>query len=182
MRVADWQQELSTACALDFGFMLAKDKMMVMHSTDKGHTPIKLLLDLLRRRVDIVFGLLKLKSSTVPEVFKITIPLHMLSSLWKKSTSSGELQVIIHLESPAEVFRKTKDIDSCHNDGRDWHERSTWFRQTDIVHDIGALRTAPIMLRKQGPIINIGQSTVASSKSATNYPLLRTVDHIQTYI
>ena len=145
---------------------------MVMHSIDKRHNPIKVILDLLRRRIDIVFGLLISTSSTSAEVFKITVSLQQLSSLFKKSTSSEELQLIIHLDTPPEVFRKTKDIDSCHTDGRSWHEQSTWFRQTDIVHDIGALRTAPIMLWKQSPIIDIGQSIVTLCSPTTNRSLL----------
>lgn len=90
------------------------------------------------------------------ETFKIEILLRQMSEWWKFDCASKEVVLIIPLQSPPNIYRQTKSIQSCHDGGRYWHERSTWLRQTDIVNNVDCLRKAPVMLRKDDPIIDIG--------------------------
>lgn len=131
---------------------------MVMHTVDCATASIKFLVDLLRRRTEINFSM-SLDVDTAPDhlqQFKIIIPHQQLSELWKVDRSFRDIELILHLDGPPEFFRRTLDMDACHGDGRTWHERSAWFRQTDIVSKGKILKKAPISLRKDGPLIDIG--------------------------
>jgi len=160
--------------SLDFGFMYSPETIKVMKTVEP--TPgrkVLCVLDLLHRRLEVVFQL-RLEtidndltdtgatdsSADDPEhTFVMRIPLSQLQSIIERDimdTDSREL--IIHLQTPPQVFRKTHSVEKTQLlDPRYWNEQWTWFRQTDIPgHDL-SLRRTPITVLKPTAMIDIGK-------------------------
>jgi RNA-dependent RNA polymerase len=151
------------AVSLDFGLMYTEREMMLMKTvTATSEREIEVLLNLVRRELVVKFPLSLPSNSNQgnPEIelFKFRIPLDRLKQIYVEKSSPAHRVLMIPLDSPPEIFRQTKDIQSSHNDEeKTWNEWQTWFRQTDVVEDRAALEAAPARFRKDNCVIDIGK-------------------------
>jgi RNA-dependent RNA polymerase len=87
----------------------------------------------------------------------LQIPFSQLKIIHQVDTNDKVFALVISLESPPEFFRKKEDDRATHSsESPMWTEFDCWFRQTDIVYDPSRLRSAPVALPKETPVIDIG--------------------------
>jgi len=177
--------------------MYAPETMKIMRTVES--TPerkVLCVLDLLRRRLEIVFQLrLETIDNDLTETgsavsgddelehtFVMRIPLSQLQSIVERdSTDTGVKDLIIPLQTPPQVFRKTQSIEKTQlQDPRFWNEQWTWFRQTDIPgHDL-SLRKSPITVLKPSAMIDIGEQDIESGLPTYILIKYRPMDHLPT--
>lgn len=175
--------------------------MKIMRTLQGSNQRVHCVLDLLRRRVEILFNLdlENLDSDSVPAIadnisstgsstshdsnamhtFMIRIPLQQLKSVVERDLDSTTKELIIPLEAPPQVFRKTHDIERTQlDDPRHWNEQWTWYRQTDIPGHDPNLRKAAIALAKPTAIIDIGKQGPVRLTAVAD--VHRSMDHLST--
>lgn len=170
--------------SIDFGILESETNMMVMKTLSSGtQRPIRFMLNLLRREVEVTFPLVSQfgqpdRRSKV-EFYRFRVPISKLGRLHEVAEPSRHA-FVIPLNAPPEFYRKTLDIISTHDQMTTlWSDTRTWFRQTDIVDDHNALIGTPLTLRNDRAKINIGRWTTyrlvfgASGKSKFSQDLIR---------
>lgn len=150
------------ARSLDFGTMFGKDEFMSMRSlVARPGEPVIFSLNLLRREIDVSFWLSTDNNPSSLCRYRFRLPFDQLTEIWEVDRNSNYTSMVIALDSPPNFYRKTHQVDRTHDpSAQHWHERMSWFRQTDIVQDRHTLKTIPVMLRKSKPVIDIGRWTV----------------------
>jgi RNA-dependent RNA polymerase len=152
------------ASSLDFGILHSEHEMMLMKSINAlTDTEVKLLLDLIKRELVIVFPLVLPSNphqrSSDHKLFKVRISLDKLKQIYVEKIGTVHQSLVIPLDCPPEVYLQTRDIKSTHDDGeRSWREWQTWFRQTDVVEDREQSGGEPTRFRKEKSIIDIGRT------------------------
>ena len=124
---------------------------------------ISLELNLLRKIIDVQFQLdisLPTEKQRI-ERYRFRIPLAQLSRV-RTVQDERSCALIISLDNPPNFYRRMHRVEASHEeDPRYWTEWDCWFRQTDIVHDPRSLMLAPLALKKDKPIIDIGTTSFA---------------------
>jgi RNA-dependent RNA polymerase len=160
--------------AVDFGFMYGPSTMMKMYNAQSlSRRDMIFRIDLLRKRIVVNFQI----SFKNPEMhlhskdgqtrpgeldrinsFMFTIPFDQLRNLDRLEVSETQWALVTSLDSPPQFFRKRLDPKASHaKDTLTWSEFDTWFRQTDIVYDPRRLENAAVNLKKETPVIDIGE-------------------------
>lgn len=153
-----------TAESIDFGILESETSMMVMKTISSGpQRPIRFMLNLLRREVEVNFPILSQfgpsSQRSKVESYRFRIPISKLGCL-HEIPESNRHAFVIPLNASPEFYRKTRDISSTHDQMTTlWSDTRTWFRQTDIVDDYTALIGKPLTLRNDGARIDIGRWT-----------------------
>lgn len=136
--------------------------MMAMESAASASPyDVKLTLDLKRLELDIRFPLSmwnEERNLSVVQKFRFRLPISCMKEIYEEQKGKNRV-LIIPMDGPPQYLRKIQDGDSTHNNERTWHESKMWYRQTDITHLRGPLKTAPVALRKKNPVIDIGRWT-----------------------
>ncbi|KAK5013587.1 hypothetical protein LTR39_003572, partial [Cryomyces antarcticus] len=149
---------------LGFGFMHNETTIVVRKTVQPMQDkPIQFTLDLFRKEIDIRFDLHLRENSggsnkLRPHAYRVRVPLEQMKYVYEMNDGPDRRVLIIPLDSPPNFYRKASDTDATHEAGSKWwNENMTWMRQTDIVHDRDWLRSAPLSLRKEDPLVDIGR-------------------------
>ncbi|KAK5159646.1 hypothetical protein LTR04_004941, partial [Oleoguttula sp. CCFEE 6159] len=152
------------ADTLGFGFMHNETTIVVRKTVQPMQDkPIQFTLDLFRKEIDIRFDLHLRENSggsnkLRPHAYRVRVPLEQMKYVYEMNDGPDRRVLIIPLDSPPNFYRKASDTDATHEAGSKWwNENMTWMRQTDIVHDRDWLRSAPLSLRKEDPLVDIGR-------------------------
>ncbi|TKA64867.1 hypothetical protein B0A49_07587 [Cryomyces minteri] len=152
------------ADTLGFGFMHNETTIVVRKTVQPMQDkPIQFTLDLFRKEIDIRFDLHLRENSDEsnklrPHAYRVRVPLEQMKYVYEMTDGPDRRILIIPLDSPPNFYRKASNIDATHEAGSKWwNENVTWMRQTDIVHDRDRLRSAPLSLRKEDPLVDIGR-------------------------
>lgn len=173
--------------------------MKIMKTIEAMEHKVTCVLDLLRRRLEIFFYLdlesidpnamvsddVSLSASSAASgdgetnyMFMIRIPLQQLHFVVERDFGSNSKELIIPLETPPQVFRRTHDIETTQlEDARYWNDQWTWYRQTDIPGHDPSLKQAAITLAKPGATIDIGEYPNMMTELYLIYS--RSVDYLQ---
>ncbi|KAK3707260.1 hypothetical protein LTR37_012261 [Vermiconidia calcicola] len=151
-----------TASKLHFGVLDHPDSMLIMHSTATAATaPIEVTLNLQRRRLDIDFpATVRLRTGAeVQRLYRMQLNLTQMKEVFKmKEQRTGEIALIIPMETPPMIFRKTETVAETHEHGTTlWTEWQLWYRQTDIDRQPHLERKAVTQLQKETPLIDTGR-------------------------
>ncbi|KAL8661349.1 MAG: hypothetical protein Q9202_005651 [Teloschistes flavicans] len=144
------------AKSIDFGFMCEPQTMMIMHSIhDSESRGLRFKLNMLHRETVVDFHL---DTEDRIERFRFTIPFAHLDTIYRVNASdSNKVELLVSVPTPPRFFRKLDEKDTHDSKARYWAERDAWYRQTDITHAPAMLRSSPVALKKQSPIIDIGK-------------------------
>ncbi|KAI9740015.1 MAG: hypothetical protein M1818_004766 [Claussenomyces sp. TS43310] len=162
---------------LVFGLMHDRDSMMDMRTIEapprvprSAPNQMKLTLDLLHHRVTVKFSLDLVDSRTVGTAtcplhssdrtnkYMFQIPFTQLRKINRVNIGKDHWALIFSLDSPPAFYRKRQQEVETHEDKSFlWKEFDTWFRQTNIVYDPGALQRTAVSLDKRAPVIDIGK-------------------------
>ncbi|KAL9590648.1 MAG: hypothetical protein Q9203_000573 [Teloschistes exilis] len=156
------------ADSIDFGFMCEPQTMMIMHTIRNGESAgLHFKLNMLYRETVVEFYL---ETEDRNERFRFTIPFAHLDTINRVNTSNAsKVELLLSVPTPPRFYRKLDEKDTHDSKGRYWTERDAWYRQTDITHSPAMLRSSPVALKKQSPIIDIGRWTT--------YRLVFTMSH-----
>ena len=91
------------------------------------------------------------------ETIRFSVPFRQLEVIQQVPTERNKLVLLMSLDQPPRFFRKVDELGTHEENGRYWTENDAWYRQTDIIYDPTSLRTSPLTLKKNKPIIDIGK-------------------------
>lgn len=149
---------------MNIGVVVDETTMMPMRtvgsSTNGGAS---LLLNLRRKDLSIYFELHIPGTArpSSPEEFRLRIPFSQLDRFFQThNISTGAVSHFTFLSSPPTYQRRIRNTETTFIEEMSWRESDTWFRQAQIVHSPQGLATLPASLRRQKPIIDIGESDI----------------------
>ena len=96
------------------------------------------------------------------ETIRFRIPFRQLEVIQQVPTERNKLILLMSLDQPPLFFRKVDELGTHEENGRFWTENDAWYRQTDIIYDPTSLRTSPLTLKKNKPVIDIGKSNITN--------------------
>lgn len=101
-----------------------------------------------------------------PSTFRLKIPFLQLTRVWEThEPGSGEVSLIIILDSPPIYHRQSTDILSTFSTHTSWRDTDLWQRQTCIAHKTGAQDLVKTNLRRSGQIVDLGMLSSVNSAS-----------------
>lgn len=129
---------------------------MIMHTIRNGESAgLHFKLNMLYRETVVEFYL---ETEDRNERFRFTIPFAHLDSINRVNTSNAsKVELLLSVPTPPRFYRKLDEKDTHDSKSRYWTERDAWYRQTDITYSPAMLRSSPVALKKQSPIIDIGK-------------------------
>ncbi|KAK1054152.1 hypothetical protein LTR74_016016 [Friedmanniomyces endolithicus] len=147
---------------LDVGVLSEESETLSFFSSMPSTTiPLELVANGGRKRLDVRFSMptsqLQSNASDGTRFFKVSTDFSNIRSVRRNPADGPGTVLLIDLEMPPILERKTSDIGRTH-DSRSmaWNEHQAWFRQTGI--DINTTPAdAPTQLRKDGPILDVGR-------------------------
>nr|POE90232.1 rna-dependent rna polymerase 1 [Quercus suber] len=144
---------------LDIGTLQNESNMTVMCSIfPLGQSIPEVDFSLQRKIAEIRFSMMLAGASdNSHEHFKINIRFSEISKMLHVCEANGEVSLVLPLESPPFVYRKTSDIAATHDTKSTfWDEKQAYFRETSIfaISDKSSEITA---LRRRLPIVDIGR-------------------------
>lgn len=150
--------------SMDIGVVVDETTMMPMRTVGSSTNGAVFLLLNLRRKDLYIYFELHIPSTarpSSPEEYRLRIPFSQLDRFFQtQNTSTGAVSHFTFLSSPPMYQRRIRNIETTFIEEMSWRESDTWFRQAQIVHNPQGLATLPASLRKQNPIIDIGESDI----------------------
>jgi hypothetical protein len=123
-------------------------------------------LDLSHRELEVTFQILY-ESARLPAKHRVAgdilqdykFVVSLAQPLTAHEMVSGHQRaLVISTDDPPNFFRKFNEAETHNIESMKWSVRDAWFRQTDITHGQKRLKYKPISLKKDDPIIDIGNS------------------------
>ena len=84
------------------------------------------------------------------------IPFSQLEIIRQIETNENKMILLISLENPPAFYKQMEPLSSHDNKSRSWGGNDAWYRQTDIAYDPNYLKKSPLALKKQRPLIDLG--------------------------
>lgn len=163
---------------IEFGFMVSEDTMMSMYSS--GHQAIEFAIDLKKKSIDINFHVKAISMQSVLDLgyYRLQLKLDKMRLAYFEVCEDSEIMVI-PLEAPPELYRKTSQISNTHQtDFGFWSDWDALIRQTDVVVNEQQLRAQPTSLRRESAIIDIGKCSAVLNVKVQALILSRPMDHV----
>jgi RNA-dependent RNA polymerase len=170
LTVSKTQQELPCK-RFDVGVLLDEFTTCAMRTFHKETNP-KVVVDVRSKVLHAYFSVTVHEARpfipSAPEVslstFRLKIPFLQLARVWELPESdSGEVSLIIILDSPPIYHRQSTDILSTFSTLTSWRDTDLWQRQTCIAHNTGAQVQAKTNLRRSGQIVDLGMLSSVDS-------------------
>ncbi|KAK3710235.1 hypothetical protein LTR37_010456 [Vermiconidia calcicola] len=151
-----------SASKLHFGVMDRPGDMLILHSTaTSSKASLQVTLNLQRRRLDIDFPatVRSPAGAEVQRLYRMQLSFTQMKEVFKmKEMKTGETALIIPMDTPPEMFRKTENGAETHEHGATlWSDWQLWYRQTDIDRQPYRERKAVTQLQKETPLIDVGR-------------------------
>jgi hypothetical protein len=137
--------------------MVTENIMMSMYSS--GPQAIEFAIDLKKKSIDINFHVKFNSKQSMLDLgyYRLQFKLDKLRLAYFEVCEDTEI-LVIPLENPPELYRKTSQISSIHQiDSGFWSDWDALIRQTDVVVDEQQLRGQPTGLRRESAVIDIGK-------------------------
>ncbi|KAK5117494.1 hypothetical protein LTR85_008879 [Meristemomyces frigidus] len=143
---------------LDAGMMQTEDEMLVLFTAiPSPKAPLTARVKIEHNELEIDFGVEAQGVQAITRHFMLRINFSQVRQAAELSTADGGMALLIAMEMPPLLFRKTINIESTHDKKvLAWNESQTWFRQTGIdkhPHD----STAITQLRKDSALLDLGR-------------------------
>ena len=173
--------------------------MMTMYrATSTSQIPISFALNLFHRELVVTFPSYRrdiqisaqersspntgsrLQQSDDPSIyqpFRFIIPFSQLHTL-REVQDKANTVLLVSMETPPSFYRKLDEVLTHDLASNRWSARDAWFRQTDIVYKPGELQNAPLTLKRNKPIIDIGTLGLYCSLITALMLLLRSMDYL----
>lgn len=154
--------------SMDIGVVVDETTMMPMRTVGSSTNGAAFLLLNLRRKDLFIYFELQIPGAirpSSPEEYRLRIPFSQLDRFFQaQNTSTGVISQFTFLNSPPIYQRRIRNTETTFIEEMSWRESDTWFRQAQIVHNLQGLATLPASLRRQNPIIDIGESDIWTSR------------------
>lgn len=161
-------QELQAA-SLGFGVEVRPDTVMLRKEILATQVaPVKFMLNMRYEEVTIHFQLANPspeqpaagpRSRRRNDKFKFSIPFRHMHNIRSLTTDPRNLKLLLSLEIPPKFSRQLGSMPPELEKSRQWSERDSWFRQTDLVTDPAILKSMPLTLEKENVVIDLGRWT-----------------------
>ncbi|KAK0852137.1 hypothetical protein LTR03_003639 [Friedmanniomyces endolithicus] len=147
---------------LDISVLKEESEMLsFFFATPNTHAPLELVANGGRKRLEVRFSIptsrLQSNAGDGTRFFKISTDFSNIRSVRRSSTDDAGTVLLIDLEMPPILDRKTTNVWKTHDPRvMAWNEHQAWFRQTGI--DLNSSPAdAPTQLRKDGPVLDVGR-------------------------
>ena len=100
------------------------------------------------------------------ETLRFNIPFSQLQVIHRVKDDEDKVALLISLETPPRFFRKWNEANTHEEGGTYWSQNDAWYRQTDIVYNPGIFKSSPLNLKKNLPIIDIGNHSRINSQAS----------------
>lgn len=167
---------------LHFGIMVDHESMMPLRTLEPSEAfDLCFRVNLQKRRIVTNFKVKFLDDGSTSHLpgykpnefnrvnqYRFEIPFGQLKAIQRVELNQGAFGLLISLDNPPQFYRKRMDQKVCHADeGLQWNEMDTWYRQTDLVYDPYPLQRAVVTLHKERPFIDLGKPPFSLSHSIT---------------
>ncbi|KAK3071852.1 hypothetical protein LTR53_007914, partial [Teratosphaeriaceae sp. CCFEE 6253] len=124
-------------------------------------SPLELVAHAERKRIDLMLGVsasrLGAAGSQQVHAYKISIDFSIIRSVRRLACEDGSTVLIIDLEFPPVLYRKSSDIQATHDSKVSvWNDYQAWFRQTGIDMVRSSSET-PTQLQREGLVLDVGR-------------------------
>lgn len=147
--------------SMDIGVLVAETTMMPMRTVGHLTTSNASLVLNLRRKVLLVYFELPMSSADRRlsfQEYRLRIPFSQLDRFFQtQHPSTGVISHFTFLNSPPIYHRRIQNVESTFIEETSWREMDTWFRQAQIVLNPLELSGLPVNLKRQNPVIDIGE-------------------------
>ena len=150
---------------LSFGIMFSEKTMMKKRTeVARARNQMKLKIDLMRRRIVAVFDVdYEGETASNPGSrwkYMFQVPFGQLKVMHRVKLNNERWGLLLTLDSPPQFYLKDLNIQRTHvKESLIWSEFDSWFRATDVVADLKAVKKAVVSLNKAAPMIDIGRWT-----------------------
>ncbi|SPO00115.1 related to RNA-dependent RNA polymerase (RdRP) SAD-1 [Cephalotrichum gorgonifer] len=152
--------------SMDFGVMLDEKTMLSMKKiksaiSDDEDERVQVTVDLIRKKIDISFGLYI--EGSVVGCYKFHLEFSTLKRVFWHNVQANAWALVIPTDYPPAYFWKRGDIKETFSANRmAWSSRDLWCRVTDILSDATGVFQSPISLPNEPSdpgFINLGRWT-----------------------
>ncbi|KAK1005552.1 hypothetical protein LTR91_003973 [Friedmanniomyces endolithicus] len=168
---------------MDVGVLREESEMLSFFSSKPStHAPLELVVNGQRKRLELRFSIpasqLQSNAGDGTRSFRVSTDFSNIRSVRRSSTDDAGTVLLIDLETPPILDRKTTNVRKTHDPRvMAWNEHQAWFRQTGIDLNPSSA-DAPTQLRKDGPILDVGRWLtyrlvfIAAEASSTAFEIL----------
>ena len=168
---------------LHFGIMVGRESMMPLRTLQPYQTDdLGFCLDLRKHLITTSFHVDFIDDGSTSHTvryepnkcnrqnqYRFEIPFGHLKAIQRLEMPGG-FGLLISLDSPPQFYRKSTLPTTGHTDeGNQWTEFDSWYRQTDLVYDPRQLQTTIVTLHKERPVIDIGKTPIVQQYRIHTY-------------
>ncbi|MBE3041115.1 RNA dependent RNA polymerase, partial [Candidatus Bathyarchaeota archaeon] len=140
--------------------MLVMKKIMSLLNSSEEDEGVGLTVDLIRKKIDISFGL---EIEKQMECYKFHLEFSTLKKAYWRHVSGNNFELVIPTDYPPAYFWKRGDLEEMFSANRlSWYSNDMWCRVTDILTDTKGVYETPISLPNEPDdpnFINLGRWT-----------------------